>query len=125
MGLRSFAVTVLLGVTGAAAATAPAHAQLTAGQFLEFHEQQRNRILLEPLLNGIGRGIFVYNTMLVMNNPSATLYCQPANLTIESAQYLSILRHYVEQDSISRGREYVEVALLNALQGVFPCARRR
>ena len=73
----------------------------------------------------MGRGIFAYNTMLTANNPSAALYCQPVNLTIEATQYISILRQYVEQSPTAYGPMYLELALLNALEAVFPCSRRR
>ncbi|HVU20786.1 MAG TPA: hypothetical protein VHE09_08650 [Rhizomicrobium sp.] len=114
--MTRFTAMILAGV--AIIATAPAHADGTAKQFMQLVDSEDGRALGETKLVALEEGIRVTNASL---GPTAKLYCQPPTLVLTGPQIADMLRRAVAANDKLEDQA-VSAVLLGVLETTFPCA---
>ena len=100
------------------AATAPAHADATAKQFLQLDASDDGVSLAELKVSALEEGIRTANASLATN---AKLYCQPATLVLTGTQLADMIRRAVAANDKLEDKPLSGV-LLDVLEKTFPCA---
>jgi hypothetical protein len=109
--IRSTLFSAILLLMAASHATA----QTTAARTLEALD--RGHPAMDLYISGIGQGLTTMNALAPRSSES---FCPPKGLAISGDQYRSILRLFVQKNP-AYGKEWPAIALLAALQNVFPC----
>jgi hypothetical protein len=81
--------------------------------------EDRTKIIEYELVK-IESGLGWANSELSQKRKTSPLYCPPGNLALTGAQLVDILRR-ARDDDPSAGKQYAGLALLRALERVFPC----
>jgi len=100
------------------AAAVPAHADVTAKQFLQLVNSEDGRDLGETKLVAMEEGIRTTNAALTSGSK---LYCQPATLVLTGPQIADMLRRAVAANDKLEDQP-VSSVVLGVLESTFPCA---
>lgn len=110
-------IALLFASTAVVAVSAPAHADVTAKQFLQLVDSEDGQALGETKLVALEEGIRVTNASLA---PTAKLYCQPATLVLTGPQLADMLRRAVAADESQKNKP-MSAVMLDVLEKTFPC----
>jgi hypothetical protein len=90
----------------------------TAGGFVEAYSHGDN-VFMRLYIRGIGDGLSIYNTLLHTQGV-ALAYCPPEKVGLVDAQYVAIMRGFMDKFPKTRTSP-VPAVLIYALQDAFPC----
>jgi hypothetical protein len=103
----------------------PCSAEVPLKEYLELREVPQVAERLRGYFTGVGRGIF-WSNVEIATRGMQPLFCMPENLALDEGIIQSLLDQEIR--SPTRGRRYsnetsVELILINAFIGRFPCGR--
>jgi Rap1a immunity proteins len=117
-GMGSKMRRITLAALGILWAALPAHAEMTASEFMRnFNSPEKPLIMM--YLHGLSEGLDWYNAQ-VLHDHGRRYFCPPDNLAFTIDQYADVFKRYVDQ-SPNQSAMPAGMVLLRALEWALPC----
>jgi len=104
-----------------AAAPRAACAEITLNDYDKYMSEPDTQLLMQEYLGGLVEGLLAGNAWDIFKGQEPA-YCLPGNLSLQTAQAISILDNYVASQHPPKTNE-LGLVMMNALQSVFPCTQ--
>jgi hypothetical protein len=98
-----------------------AHADITLNDYDKYMSEPDTQLLMQEYVGGLVEGLLAGNAWDIFKGKEP-VYCLPGNLSLQTAQAISILDNYVAWQHPPKTNE-LGLVMMNALQSVFPCTQ--